>query len=159
MSQFAIVRAMRDGLLILHIIGVAIWLGGNVTQAFVGSRISAASTDVRLFWATSTGAMARVLYNVAGILVLITGIALVLDSDFIDFSEPFIGIGFLAVIIGAVLGMAVFGPGSRQLAAAITSGDAQAEAAVNRKLTTFGIIDTLVVVVTIGAMVGHWGLN
>ena len=100
------------------------------------------------------------LSNVAGVLVLLTGIALVLESDFIDFSEPFVGIGFLAIILGAVLGMAVFGPGSRTLAQ-VDPGTAtpQAEAAETSKLTTFGIVDTLVVVVTIGAMVGHWGMG
>lgn len=150
---------MRNGLLILHIIGVAVWLGGNVVMAFVGPRTASAPTDVRLWWAESQGAIARVLSNIAGILVLLTGIGLVLDSDFIDFSEPFVGIGFLAIIVGAVLGMAVFGPGTRALAQAIKDGDAAAESSITSRLTVFGIIDTLVVVVTIGAMVGHWGMN
>jgi uncharacterized membrane protein len=150
---------MRDGLLILHIIGVAVWLGGNAVMAFVSPRTASAPADVRLWWAESQGAIARVLSNIAGVPVLLTGIGLVLESDFIDFSEPFIGIGFLAIIVGAVLGMAVFGPGTRALAQAIRDGDAQAEAAETRKLTTFGIVDTLVVVVTIGAMVGHWGMG
>ena len=102
--------------------------------------------------------MARVLYNIAGILVLVTGVGLVLDSDFFEFSDMFVSIGFLAVIIGAVLGMAVFGPGSRALAAAIRDGDAEAERTVSARLTAFGVLDTIVVVVTIVAMVAKWGL-
>ncbi len=149
---------MRQTLLVLHIIGVAAWLGGNLVLAFVGPRIGSAEPTTRVWWAETQGAMARVLYNIAGILVLVTGVGLVLDSDFFEFSNMFVSIGFLAVIIGAVLGMAVFGPGSRALAAAIRDGDAEAERAVSARLTAFGVLDTIVVVVTIVAMVAKWGL-
>lgn len=150
---------MHDTLLILHIIGVAIWLGGNAVLAFVGPRISTAEPATRVWWADTQGAMARVLYNVAGILVLVTGVALVIDSDFYSFSNAFVSIGFVAVIIGAVLGMTVFGPGSRNLSAAISAGDADEERSLTARLTAFGIIDTLVVVITIVAMVGKWGFG
>lgn len=149
---------MRQTLLVLHIIGVATWLGGNLVLAFVGPRIGSAEATTRVWWAETQGAMARVLYNVAGVLVLVTGVALVLDSDFFEFSNMFVSIGFLAVIIGAVLGMAVFGPGSRALAAAIREGDVETERSVSARLTAFGVLDTIVVVVTIVAMVGKWGL-
>ncbi len=149
---------MRQTLLVLHIIGVATWLGGNLVLAFAGPRIGAAEATTRIWWAETQGAMARVLYNIAGILVLVTGVGLVLESDFFEFSNMFVSIGFLAVIIGAVLGMAVFGPGSRALAAAIRDGDAAAERSVSARLTAFGVLDTIVVVVTIVAMVGKWGL-
>lgn len=148
---------MRTTLLVLHIIGVAVWLGANGAQAFLGSRIGSASVDTRVWWAEAQGAMARVLYNVAGILVLVTGVALVLRSDSgFGLSDTFVSIGFLAVIIGAVLGMAVFGPSSRALSAAIRGGDAQEEQSISTRLQAFGIIDTLVVGVTIVAMVAKW---
>lgn len=149
---------MRQTLLILHIIGVAIWLGGNVVLAFVGPRIGTAEATTRIWWAETQGAMARVLYNVAGILVLVTGVGLVLTSDFYEFSNMFVSIGFLAILVGAGLGMAVFGPGSRALAASIREGDADAERAVTARLTAFGALDSIVVVITIVAMVGKWGL-
>ena len=150
---------MRNTLLVLHLIGVAIWLGGNAVLAFAGPRTASAPAEARLWWAQTQGAMARVLYNVAGILVLVTGVGMVLQSDVIEFSDTFVTIGFVAVIIGAVLGMAVFGPGTRKLAGAIESGDAAAEKAVTSRLTAFGLIDTLVVVFTIAAMVAGWGLG
>ncbi len=149
---------MRQTLLVLHIIGVATWLGGNLVLAFVGPRIGSAEASTRVWWAETQGAMARVLYNIAGILVLITGVGLVLESDFFEFSNMFVSLGFLAVIVGAVLGMAVFGPGSRALAAAIRDGDAEAERSMSARLTAFGVLDTIVVVITIVAMVGKWGL-
>jgi uncharacterized membrane protein SirB2 len=150
---------MRNTLLVLHLIGVAIWLGGNVVLAFAGPRNNSAPTEARLWWAQTQGAMARVLYNVAGILVLVTGIGLVLESEAIEFSDTFVTIGFVAVIVGAVLGMAVFGPGSRKLTAAIESGDESTEKSLNSRLAVFGLLDTLVVVFTVAAMVGAWGLG
>jgi uncharacterized membrane protein SirB2 len=150
---------MRNTLLVLHLIGVAIWLGGNVTLAFAGPRTAAAPKEARLWWAQTQGAMARVLYNVAGILVLLTGVGLVLQNKVIEFSATFVTIGFVAVIIGAVLGMTVFGPGSRKLVAAIEAGDEAEEKSLNNRLAAFGLLDTLVVVFTIAAMVGAWGIG
>ncbi len=102
--------------------------------------------------------MARVLYNVAGIAVLITGVLLVLETNY-EFSDAFVSIGFLAVIIGAVLGMAVFGPGSRKLSEAIHRNDASTERTLTSRLTAFGILDSLVLIVTIVAMVAKWGVS
>jgi len=151
---------VRTTLLVLHIIGVATWLGANIVQAFAGPRAASATAETRAWWADTTGAMARVLYNVAGILVLLTGLGLVLQGDSpYEFSDTFVSIGFLAVIIGAGLGMAVFGPGSRKLSGAIRSNDADTEREVTARLTAFGVLDTLVVVVTIVAMVGKWGFS
>ena len=150
---------MRNTLLVLHILGVATWFGANMVLAFAGPRTLNAPVEARLWWAATQGAMARVLYNVAGILVLLTGVGLVLDSDFVSFADPFISIGFVAVIIGAGLGMAVFGPGSRKLTAAIEAGDAAEERSLNARLGVLGAIDSLVLVFTIAAMVGKWGLG
>lgn len=147
---------MRTFLLVLHIIGVAIWLGANGVQAFTGPRVASASDEVRAWWSDNVGAMARVLYNVAGILVLVSGVLLVIETGY-EFSDAFVSIGFLAVIIGAVLGMAVFGPGSRKLTEAIHRNDAMAERSLTSRIQAFGILDTLVLLVTIVAMVSKWG--
>lgn len=149
---------MRTFLLVLHIIGVAIWLGANGVTAFTSPRVAAASDEVRAWWTDNLGAMARVLYNVAGIAVLITGVLLVLETNY-EFSDAFVSIGFLAVIIGAVLGMAVFGPGSRKLSEAIHRNDASTERTLTSRLAAFGILDSLVLIVTIVAMVAKWGVS
>jgi uncharacterized membrane protein len=149
---------MRNTLLVLHILGVATWFGANMVLAFAGPRAAHASAETRRWWAETQGSMARVLYNVAGILVLVTGVGLVLDSG-VSFGSTFVTVGFLAVIIGAVLGMAVFGPGTRRLAAAIDSGDEATEKSLNGRLAVFGAIDSLVIVFAVAAMVGKWGLS
>ncbi len=149
---------MRSLLLVLHIILVCVWLGANVVQGFIGPSVASAESSIREWWATAQSSMALLLYNVAGVGILVTGLLLMfaVDSPY-GFSDPFISIGFLAVIVGAALGMAVFGPGYRGLAAAIRSGDEARENSLVQKLTLFGVVDTLVVVLTIIAMVSKLG--
>ena len=151
---------MRTFLLVLHIAAVAVWLGANAVQAFAGPRVAKAPQAARLWWAQTQGAMARVLYNVAGVLVLVTGVLLVLreGDDGYEFSTTFVTIGFVAVVIGAALGMAVFGPGGRRLVAAIEEGDEVTEKSTIARLASFGVLDSLVLIVTMVAMVAKWGL-
>jgi uncharacterized membrane protein len=149
---------MRNTLLVLHILAVAAWLGGNLTLAFAGSMTRGADTAARRWWAATQGNMARLYFNVAGIVVLLTGIGLVIDSDFISFSDVFVSIGFVAVIIGALLGIFVFGPGCRELVASIDAGDTTAEASTTTRLTAVGIVDSLILILTIVAMVAKWGV-
>lgn len=144
-------------LLVVHIVAVAAWLGANLVQAYLAGRTRRAGVAERRWWVETQGAMARVYYSVAGVVVLVTGVLMVLD-DRAEFSDAFVSIGFAAIIIGIVLGVAVFGPGSRRLAAAIDAGDAATERALDTRLGIFGVVDTLVVVVTIAAMVGKWGV-
>lgn len=145
-------------LLTLHIIGVATWLGANFVLAFVGATSKKVPVETQAWWAETQGKMARTLYNVAGVLVLLTGIGLTIKMNY-KMSSGFVSVGFLAVIIGAVLGMAVFGPGSRKLVEKLRSGaDAEAQA-LNNRLAAFGMLDTAVVVVTIVAMVAKWKME
>lgn len=149
---------MRNFLLTVHIIGACIWLGSNAVLAFVGMRKNKPSIEVQAWWADTQGAMARVLYNLAGGLILVTGIALLLVNDW-KFKSHFVSVGFLAIIVGGALGMAVFGPGSRKLAAALRAGDTAEAEKLNNKLAMFGALDTAVIVVTIVTMVARWGLE
>src|ERR1700753_2983420 len=113
-------------LLVLHILGAATWLGCNVAQAFMGTRVASASAETRLWFAESGEKMAKIVYNAAGIVVLVTGLIMVIgshDPGGYSFQSTFVSIGLLAVIIGAALGITVFAPKNRALAAAIRSGD------------------------------------
>lgn len=147
---------MRDMYLVLHIIGVCLWLGANGVLAFMGSRWSTASTEVRAWWAESQLALARVFYNIAGGLILVTGVLLAVENGL--FKSTFVSIGFGAIIAGAAMGMLVFAPGARQLAAAVRAGRDDEANRLQQRLAIFGLVDTVIVVFTIVAMVGRWGL-
>jgi hypothetical protein len=101
--------------------------------------------------------MSRVYYNVAGVVVLLSGVGLVLVDSPYEFSDVFVSVGFLAVIVGLVLGVLQFGPGTRALVGAIDDGDEAAEHRLTNRLALVGMVDSLVLVVAIVAMVARWG--
>jgi hypothetical protein len=143
----------RDVLLTLHIAGVGTWLGANVVQAVVPPAAARAGQATLAGWYRITAVMAKRLYMPAAILVLLTGVFLVVGSDSYSFGSVFVTIGFATIVVGAVLGMVVFGPGGERAAEAVESGDQGAVRAAAGRLTRWGIVDTLLLLLTIMVMV------
>lgn len=143
----------RDILLVLHIAGAGTWLGANVVQAVVPPAAARAGTAVLAGWYRMTSVMARRLYIPAAVLILITGVLLVLDSDAYGFGSVFVTIGFGMVIVGAVLGSLIFGPGGEAAAEAVESEDQSAIRAAVARITRWGLVDTLLLLFTITVMV------
>ena len=154
----------RDILLVLHIAGAGTWLGANVVQAVVPPMAARAGTVTLASWYRITSGMSR-LYIPAAILILITGVLLdhvrrtgsipllVLDSDAYGFGSLFVTIGFGMIVVGALFGQFVFGPGGERAAEAVEAEDRPAIRKAVSRLTTFGLIDTLLLLFTITAMV------
>ncbi len=143
----------REILLVLHIVGAGTWLGANIVQAVVPSIAARSGAAALAGWYRVTAELFRRLYVPAAILILITGVALVLESEAYGFGSIFVTIGFGMIIVGAVLGIVVFGPAGKAAAEAVESEDhSRIRAAVSR-ITTWGLIDTLLLLFTITAMV------
>ncbi len=98
------------------------------------------------------------IYTPAAIVSLVTGVLMVIDNDLFDFSSTFVTIGFTMVIVGAGLGMFVFGPRGEAAAAAIEAGDAPRVRRLTGSLAGFGALDSVLLVVTIMAMTAKWGV-
>ncbi len=62
------------------------------------------------------------------------------------------------VVLGAVLGMAVFAPQGRKAASLRQQGDDAGALAVERRLSVVGGVDTILVLIAVAAMVWKWGL-
>ena len=149
---------MRDLLLVLHIVGVATWLGANMVQFISTKRLVAQGGQVAAAWTGMTLLWGRILYMPAAILVLITGTWLVLDSEWAEFSHAFVSVGFTVIIISAILGMVVIAKIARRAISAFEAGDAAAGNAEVNKLIPWAVLDTVLVVIAIFAMVGTWGV-
>ena len=149
---------MRDVLLIIHILGAAAWFGANVVQTMVNPTIGRAGSTVAAHWLRTTVKMGTRLYSPAAVVILLSGIGLVLVSEGVyEFSDLFVSVGFLVVIVGAALGMAVFAPTGRKAADAYEAGDTEAVQASEHRLALFGILDTVLLVVVITLMVLRLG--
>jgi uncharacterized membrane protein len=147
---------MRTTLLVIHILAVSIWFGGIIVLSYAGSALGGTDAAVRRWFADAQLAVGRIVFSVAGVLTFITGVWLVLDSDFVEFSDAYVSIGFLVVIVGTVLGMAVYAPACKQLTSAIDAGDMAAEEAASRTLMVTNSVNSVLLLVAIVAMVARW---
>lgn len=147
----------RNILLTLHIAAIAGWLGANFVQLVLAPRFDKVGGEARKHWTEMTEWMGTRYYAVIGVLILVTGIGLVsLDTTPWEFSDPFVGVGIAVVIVGAVMGGAVFSPLTKKRLAAFESGDETAAKAALSKISLAGAFDTLLVVMAVLAMVSKW---
>ena len=148
---------MQNTLLLIHILAASAWLGGNVVQIIAGPAMEKAGAGPHAAWVRTTVKLGRWLYTPAALIALVTGFELVRSNSAYEFSAAFVSLGFFAVIVGATLGMAVFGPTGRALADSIDRGDYTLVRTLKGKIRMWGTIDTVLVLVTIYAMVAKLG--
>lgn len=146
---------MYEAVQIIHVAAAAAWFGANVTQAVLAPRFRRESPAALAAWWRGTVTMGTLLYTPAAILLLLTGIWMVLDGPY-TFGDTFVEIGIAVVIVGALLGMLVFGPQGRRAAEAVEAGD-QTAGSLQRRLTAFGVLDTLLILLAITVMVLRLG--
>jgi hypothetical protein len=148
----------RTVLLTLHIAGVAAWLGANLMQMAVSPLIARKEpAPVNVAWTRWRMWLGQRYYTVAGAWIAITGVLLVLDGDW-DWSTRFIWVGIAVIIIGAVTGVVGFAPQMERRIQALESGDGPAADAAERRVVSLAVFDTVLVLLTILAMVDKWGL-
>jgi hypothetical protein len=98
---------MRDGLLFLHIVGVAGWLGGAAYAFYTYSALAPMEP------AAAGPALQRLkkvedrFFGPARGLVLLSGVGLVLTSEAFGWSDAFVLIGLGAFLISAIIGATV----------------------------------------------------
>lgn len=143
----------RDVLLVFHIVGAGTWLGANIVQAVVPTAATRFGAVTLAGWYRITSALAKRLYIPAALTILLSGVLLVLEGDAYSFGDTFVTIGFGMIVVGAVLGSVVFGPGGEAAAEAVEAGDTSRIRSAVAKLTTWGLVDTLLLIFTITAMV------
>ena len=148
---------MHTTLLVVHILAAGTWFGASMVQFSINPKIRTYPTDVAVWWMRHVVSLGTRLYTPAAIVLLLTGVFLVTDSGVFEFSDAFVSIGFVMVIVGAAFGILIFGPRGRQAAAALESGDEEEVKRLTGSLAVFGVLDTVLLVVAVVAMVAKWG--
>lgn len=143
---------MGDVLLVVHILAAAVWLGAVVTVGFLTPQLRGAGDQTGAAFMSAYERMGRVVFNPAGILVLLSGVLLVIEGPW-EFENLFVIIGIAVVLTGAVFGARVFTPLSRDAQAAHVAGDSARLDQIYARFRTFGAIDTSLIVLAIVAMV------
>lgn len=143
-------------MLIVHIAAAGAWLGANVIQGLVPGLAARQGVEASAGWFRIAGQLGKRLYMPASILLIVTGSVMVVQDDSYAFEDLFVVVGFGMIVVGALLGIFVFDPGSKAAAEAVESGDRQRIKAATSRLATFGTIDTLLLLLTVTAMVLRW---
>ena len=143
---------MREALLTIHILGVALWLGGGMYSVFTMPAIARMSSLRGAF--SVDEAVGGKYFGVAHGLVILSGIGLVIDSAAIGWGTAFVLIGIGVFMISMVLEGAVFGPRLKRMA---ESGDNDIDGAV--RLHRFAaLFNVLLLGFAIWVMVARFGL-
>ena len=148
---------MGDSLLFIHIAAVAIWVGAGVTQLVVSPAMHRAGGPAAAEWMRQVVRLGRVLFSPAAVIVLVTGILMVLDSVLYEFEQAFIVIGFIAVVIGGVLGTRVYGPGGTEIAELHDSGETEEATEKLTRILSIATAEVGFLLFTIWAMVNRLG--
>ncbi len=144
---------MHGILLWLHILAAATWIGAAVAVLFLAPRMAVSAASGQAF-ALQWVEMGRKVFTPAAILALATGIGLVITDD-LSFSSAFVSIGFLAVIVGGVLGARVYAPMGRKIAAAHEAGSETT--GLYARMRTLGLAELALLAFTVYAMAVRLG--
>lgn len=149
---------MGDALLFVHIVAVSVWIGAGVTQLVVNPAMDRIGGVAAAAWMRQTARLGRVLFSPAAVLVLITGIWMVTRERVYEFEQAFVVIGFIAVALGAFLGIRIYGPAEEEIAQLHESGQAAKANERQLRLLTISAAEVAFLLFTVWAMVSRLGL-
>lgn len=148
---------MYNLLKLVHVLAVIVWFGGGIMVIILGG-VAARKDAQTLAGVSSALATTGKVFGPAAGVALLAGIGMLLvPNSAFDFSEPWIGIGFLVWFISAFLGSRIIGPGWERMADLTATGDAAAIQAQRSKLTAPTMADASLLLVAVSAMVFKWG--
>ncbi len=149
---------MRDTLLVIHILAAATWFGTNMVQVAVNPGIAKKGAVIAASWHRTLLSLIRLVYTPAAIVSLGTGVLLLtaVENTVYEFSDTFVSIGFLMIIFGSVMGVAFFSKRSAAAADAYDAGDLEAAATAEKQIMMGGILDTVLMILTVAVMVSRW---
>jgi uncharacterized membrane protein len=144
---------LYEVLLFVHIVAMAVWVGGSIMLGFISSRVQrTGDAQFRARFGRTAGVVGPVIGVSAG-LVLASGIWMVVDSEAVQLSQTWVWLGLALFGLSGIVGAAYFGPASNKIVVALDSG--QVEEA-DRRAKTFNMVsrlDTLLLLVIVGVMV------
>ena len=145
---------MRDALLIVHLVAVSLWLGGSVMNGLLNARLaSTGNLPAQAALARVEENLGTTFYAPVAILTLLSGVGLVLGNDVFSFGDVFVSVGFLAIIVAAVLGPTKFQPLGARMAEAYEAGDAEAGRVASREIAMWSALDVGLILLALALMV------
>ena len=148
-----------DTLKLVHVLAAIVWLGGAlITQAYV-LRLKSAEPGHRLGFARDLVFVGQRVYAPAAAVSLVFGVWMVLDAEAFEFSQAWILIGLIGLFaaIGIATGFII--PQTKKAIGMMESGNGPAAGAIIRTVGMASRLATVVLLVTLWAMVFKPGLD
>lgn len=143
---------LYEVLLFVHILGVAVWVGGSIMLGFISTKVEkSGDAQFRAKFAKAAGVVGPVI-GVSALLVLGTGIGMVLESP-IELAETWVWLGLALFGLSAVVGGAYFAPASNKIVAALESGQIEEADRRSKMFNMVSRLDTLLLLVIVALMV------
>lgn len=152
---------MYDLFKFVHLLAAMIWVGSAVGLNIMFARVSrTGDRDHEARLTADAEFFGRAVFNPAALVTLLAGVIMVLDADFIDFSQAWITIGFIGIIASMGVGHGILTPTARRLSALVDGEGPEAPGAdvLRNRLGMFSMLDLLILVIVVWAMVYKPGL-
>ena len=157
-ARFLVRHRLTILLALLPITIAAAWIGAGITQLIVNPAMQRMGGSSAAVWMRQTVRLGKILFSPAAIVVLITGVWMVLRESVYEFEQAFVVIGIVAVVLGAVLGVRVYGPGGEEIADLHESGETSQVGIKQRRLLIIGAAEIIFLLFTVWAMVTRLGV-
>ena len=98
----------------LHVLAIAVWLGSGIAILVMATR---ARDNAQAFgtFALNANWWAGRAHPAAGVILLVTGLVMVADADYIDFGDTWVWLGLAGLILAFAIGGALIGRTADQL--------------------------------------------
>jgi uncharacterized membrane protein len=148
-----------DWLKLIHVLAAIVWLGGALVTGVLVLRLKLAEPGHRLGFARDLAFVGERVYAPAAVVSLVFGVWMVLDRDAYEFSQAWILIGLIGLLVTAALATGFMIPQTKKAIGYMESGNGPAAGAVIRKVGVVSRLATLILLVALWAMVFKPGLD
>ena len=146
---------MRDGLLFLHILGAAGWIGGGLFATYAYSTVARIGPPAASGILAAFEKRAGAYFGITAGLVLLSGVGLVLTSDAYGWGDTFVLIGLGAFLLSGIVQSTVGKKANERLVEAAETGSNLPQAISTWR--RISMVDTLVLFVVVWTMITKLG--
>src|ERR671919_2695160 len=144
---------LYEVLLFVHILAVAVWVGGSIMLGLISARIQrTGDAAFRARFARAAGVVGPAI-GISAALILASGAWMVVDSETIELSQLWVWLGLALFLLSAIAGAAYFAPASDRIVKALEAGQVQGGGRGGPALSPLSRLDTLLLRVVVGLMV------
>lgn len=141
----------------IHVLVAVIWVGGGTFLMIMAHRAKRGPLAHKIAM-TKNADLAGRIFMVSGIIVLAMGIWMVIDTEIYEFSQLWILIGIVGLVISALIGALFFGPQGQTLIAEYEAGSEAAGDKRLARIANVAVLDIFLLYVIVWAMVAKPGL-